>query len=158
MTAVIDPRPTSPLPRSANVRHRIRCRARRGGMVLIGRPMEFRRSLCKNICGGADMVQPVTETGLYWSSRGEVACPRHASRISVDRWQSEGWVPLPRSSQGYRGMQFQCQHCSPNRTALVHRAVTGTPWSDLADAALARSRARAWHVSPDPHESPDDGA
>jgi hypothetical protein len=104
------------------------------------------------------MVLPITETGLYWSIRGEVACPGHASRISHDRWQSEGWVPLPTSSQGYRGMQFQCQHCSPNRSALVHRAVTGTPWAEVSDAARAQLRSQSSYVGRGPHEPTDDAA
>ena len=99
---------------------------------------------------------PESPSGLYWSIRGEVACPDHASRISNDRWKSEGWVPLPTSSQGYRGMQFRCQHCSPGRTALVHRAVTGTLWSEVADAAWAESLAHSSLLSSDPHEPSDD--
>ena len=86
------------------------------------------------------MVLPVTETNLYWSIRGEVSCPTHASRVSDERWQSEGWAPLPRASQGFRGLQFQCQHCSPKRTALVHCRVERTPWSEIAESALASAR------------------
>jgi hypothetical protein len=104
------------------------------------------------------MVLPITATGLYWSIRGEVACSQHASRISEDRWQSEGWMPLPASSQGFRGLQFQCQHCAPDHTALVHRAVTGTPWSDIADAARARSTLQSSPFGADQPEPPDDAA
>ena len=63
---------------------------------------------------------PVSPTGLYWSIRGNVACAEHASDIVQTRWASEGWAPLPQTSQGFHGRKYQCEYCSPKRTALYH--------------------------------------
>ena len=67
---------------------------------------------------------PVSPTGLYWSIRGNVACAEHANNIEEARWDSEGWAPLPHTSQGLRGRTYQCEYCSPDRTAIYHQDVS----------------------------------
>jgi hypothetical protein len=57
-------------------------------------------------------MQPESLTGLYWSIRGEVACGVHGPDADDPRWTAEGWQPLPPSSQGARGINYQCQHCA----------------------------------------------
>ena len=51
----------------------------------------------------------MTETGLFWSRRGEVACSLHAPEQSSGRWTMEGWRPINHADLG-RGT-YQCQHC-----------------------------------------------
>jgi hypothetical protein len=63
---------------------------------------------------------PVSPTGLYWSIRGNVACAEHANDILQARWVSEGWAALPETSQGFHGRMYQCEFCSPKRTAIYH--------------------------------------
>ena len=65
------------------------------------------------------MSLPESPTGLYWSIRGHVACPHHAPQVEESRWACEGWLPIPSRSQGFRGMTYQCQSCSPDHTAVV---------------------------------------
>ena len=60
---------------------------------------------------------PASETGLYWSMRGEVACDNHAP--AEPRWTLEGWVPLPGAQQGRDGIRYLCQHCSLVGIAFV---------------------------------------
>ena len=66
------------------------------------------------------MLMPESPTGLYWSRRGQVACPHHASLVEEDRCTADGWVVLPLSSQGFHGRRYQCQYCSPDGTPIVH--------------------------------------
>jgi hypothetical protein len=63
---------------------------------------------------------PESQTGLYWSIRGHVACAHHAAEITASRWSSESWKFLPAISQGRHGQRYQCEYCSPEQTALVH--------------------------------------
>ena len=65
-------------------------------------------------------MQPESLTGLYWSIRGHVACGQHAPPVEDSRWGTEGWAPLPSSSQGVHSLRYQCQYCSPEHTALIH--------------------------------------
>jgi len=57
------------------------------------------------------------ESGLFWSMRGEVACPDHVP--AEPRWTAEGWVPLPVAQQGRDGITYLCQHCSAAGIAFV---------------------------------------
>jgi hypothetical protein len=40
-------------------------------------------------------MHPLSPTGLYWSTLGEVACATHAPSADDPRWATEDW---PRSS------------------------------------------------------------
>jgi hypothetical protein len=66
-------------------------------------------------------LRPDSPTGLYWSIHGSVLCPEHIKDLEEGRWISEGWEPLPRSSQGAEGHHYQCQRCSRDGTALAPR-------------------------------------
>jgi hypothetical protein len=66
------------------------------------------------------MTLPPSPTGFYWSVRGHVACLEHVARLTEAQWIAERWEPLPASSQGHGGNRYQCQYCSPERTAVVH--------------------------------------
>ncbi len=68
---------------------------------------------------------PTFSTGLYWSTRGHVACADHAAQIVNSRWAAEGWSPMPPSSQGFRGIRYKCDYCSPQRTVFAEP--TGSP-------------------------------
>jgi CheY-like chemotaxis protein len=46
---------------------------------------------------------------LFWSRKGEIACPAHAPSQRSDRWDIEGWQPMP--DFGVRMARYQCQHC-----------------------------------------------
>jgi hypothetical protein len=65
-----------------------------------------------------------SDTGLYWSIRGAVLCADHVRDIDADKWQSDGWSPLPESSQGPE-RRYQCQRCSRDGTALASRRLFG---------------------------------
>jgi hypothetical protein len=69
-------------------------------------------------------VRAHTSTGLYWSIRGHVACSEHAKQILDPEWVSERWAPLPLSSQGFHGRTYQCETCSPSKTAIKHAEIT----------------------------------
>lgn len=60
-------------------------------------------------------------TGLYWSTRGHIVCRDHADEILDSRWAAEGWSVLPASSQGFRGMRYQCEKCAPDNRVIVRR-------------------------------------
>jgi hypothetical protein len=49
--------------------------------------------------------------GLYWSTRGEIACAKHAPERDSERWVQEEW----REITALRGAtpEYQCQHCYP---------------------------------------------
>jgi len=58
-------------------------------------------------------------TGLYWSLRGEVACPAHVPQADDPRWEQEQWTPLPEMYEYVRATRYRCQHCAPEGTPLV---------------------------------------
>lgn len=60
-------------------------------------------------------------TRLYWSIRGEVACVTHSPEPDDPRWFIEGWQLMPSSSADSKPSRYQCQHCSPDGRAIVHR-------------------------------------
>ena len=62
---------------------------------------------------------PLSATGLYWSVLGHVACADHAAAIPSPRWRAEAWTPVPTSSQGFRGLRYECEYCSPQHTAVT---------------------------------------
>lgn len=64
-------------------------------------------------------MPPRSPTGLFWSLRGAVLCARHATEVDREAWLEERWEPLPPTSQGFHGAQYQCQKCSPDGTALI---------------------------------------
>ena len=49
-----------------------------------------------------------TPCDLFWSRRGEVACPEHAPQQGSTRWTTENWQPLHAPG---RRLRYQCQHC-----------------------------------------------
>jgi CheY-like chemotaxis protein len=46
---------------------------------------------------------------LFWSRKGEIACSTHAPLRPSERWDVEGWQPMP--DFGVRMARYQCQHC-----------------------------------------------
>ena len=51
----------------------------------------------------------MTDTRLFWSKKGEVACAAHAPAPDSDRWTTEGWRPILEADG--RRVTYQCQHC-----------------------------------------------
>src|SRR6185295_19535879 len=45
---------------------------------------------------------------LYWSRRGEVACPDCAPIADFQRWTNDGWKPLTAQRNN---VKYQCQYC-----------------------------------------------
>ena len=64
-------------------------------------------------------MRPPTPTGLYWSVYGEVACETHAPESDDERWDVEGWQPIPVSSGRFRGSRYQCQHCAASGRSVA---------------------------------------
>ena len=62
---------------------------------------------------------PLSATGLYWSVNGHVACAEHAAVIPGSSWVAEAWAPVPPSSQGFGGLRYECEYCSPQHTAVT---------------------------------------
>jgi hypothetical protein len=74
-------------------------------------------------------MQPESQTGLFWSVPGEVACHEHAPDMFDQRWTTEGWQPLPQPSQGLHRIQYQCQHCAATgevKEAVRHKDIRMT--------------------------------
>jgi hypothetical protein len=67
-----------------------------------------------------------TLSHLYWSARGTVLCTEHVRDLDAVRWRVELWAPIPESSQGRRGIWYQCQRCSPDGVA-IRKLRTPTP-------------------------------
>jgi hypothetical protein len=65
-------------------------------------------------------MRPASPTGLYWSVNGEVACEAHAPESDDQRWDDEGWQPIPASAGRFRGPRYQCQHCVASGRSVVH--------------------------------------
>ncbi len=65
-------------------------------------------------------MRPDSPTGLYWSNRGSVLCRDHAFELSDAEWDDDRWQPMPPSSQGFRGVRYQCQVCAHDRAAIIH--------------------------------------
>jgi len=63
---------------------------------------------------------------LYWSRRGEVACPDHAPSRLDPRWADDGWQQIPEA--GGRRITYQCQHCGQG---AIHRPSREVPRSPL---------------------------
>src|ERR1700745_3348697 len=64
-------------------------------------------------------VRPESPTGLYWSIPGNVRCAEHLNDMDDHQWESEHWQPLPVSSQGLNGRNYQCQRCAADGTPLA---------------------------------------
>ena len=81
-----------------------------------------------------------SSASLYWSIRGEVACPKHVPDSDDPRWVAEGWAPIPISSVHLKGLRYQCQHCAVDGRALIHLHVGPRHWRSTPDLlASARS-------------------
>jgi hypothetical protein len=65
-------------------------------------------------------MRPESPSGLYWSDKGEIACADHAPHINDPRWISHRWKVLS-AVLGHHGMLYQCQHCSPSGTPILHK-------------------------------------
>jgi len=60
---------------------------------------------------------PTSPTGLYWNTRGNIHCERHARQLESSRWEVEGWAPIPEAEEPQqRG--YQCQKCSPDGNSI----------------------------------------
>lgn len=60
---------------------------------------------------------------LFWSRRGEIACPMHSPAAGSPRWIDEAWAAVPLQINAHR-IPYQCQHCS-GRSPLQHRSAQG---------------------------------
>jgi len=58
---------------------------------------------------------PPSPTGLYWNTRGNIRCEPHAQETDRDRWEAEGWQPIPEHEQPQR-RQYQCQRVARKET------------------------------------------
>jgi hypothetical protein len=65
---------------------------------------------------------------LFWSKRGHVACGSHAPDNHSERWQTEGWCPIPEIANGRHGLIYQCPHCAPD--GRPHRHIHGSQRAD----------------------------
>jgi hypothetical protein len=74
--------------------------------------------------GGRVTMRPVSPTGLYWSTDGEVACVNHAPEADSPRWYIEAWVPIKVLSGNVHGTRYKykCQHCAPDGLAVEREA------------------------------------
>ena len=61
---------------------------------------------------------PESLTGLYWSIRGQIRCETHVREIDGQRWDAEGWSPIPESEEPKK-RRYQCQRCSPDGNAIA---------------------------------------
>lgn len=59
----------------------------------------------------------VSQIGLSWSRKGEVACHEHAPHPSSERWVADGWRAIA-PAENPRG-RYQCGQCS--RSAIRHQ-------------------------------------
>jgi hypothetical protein len=76
--------------------------------------------------GGTDdpataAVDALNALALYWSIRGEVACPAHVPPFRSERWSRERWAEVPPAVRTRHGIGYQCQHCAESKTPIVHR-------------------------------------
>jgi CheY-like chemotaxis protein len=65
----------------------------------------------------------MSDTHLFWSKRGEIACERHAPAEQSTRWVNEGWQQLPRLEG--RRITYQCQHCAKRAILRIRRRPAG---------------------------------
>jgi len=70
---------------------------------------------------------------LFWSKRGDVACRSHAPSFHSERWQAEGWCPIPAPARRRHGLEYQCPHCAPD--GRPHRHVSREHSDDIAPSA-----------------------
>jgi CheY-like chemotaxis protein len=72
----------------------------------------------------ASLASVASGSDLYWSRRGEIACPTHAPLAGSARWVEEAWAAVPYQIHARR-IPYQCQHCS-GRSPLQHRDALGS--------------------------------
>jgi two-component system chemotaxis response regulator CheY len=65
-----------------------------------------------------------SRVNLFWSRRGEIACPMHAPVAGSARWIEEAWAAVPLQNNSHR-IPYQCQYCS-GRSPLQHRYAQGS--------------------------------
>jgi len=58
-----------------------------------------------------------SSTGLYWNTRGNIRCETHARELERQKWDAEGWAPIPDTEEPQK-RQYQCQRCSPDGNAI----------------------------------------
>ena len=56
----------------------------------------------------------MSDSFLFWSRKGEVACVKHVPDAASARWHAEGWREI--AAKDHRCVRYQCQHCE--RTPL----------------------------------------
>jgi len=56
---------------------------------------------------------------LFWSRKGEIACPQHAPASDATQWIDEGWQQIPIVAG--RRVKYQCQFCG--QRAIQHQGV-----------------------------------
>jgi hypothetical protein len=72
---------------------------------------------------------------LFWSKRGEVACPSHAPDFHSERWQAESWCAIPESASRRHGLEYQCPRYAPDGRSHRHIHVAGRDPDDIARSA-----------------------
>ena len=77
------------------------------------------------------LTRPESSSGLYWSKRGEIACPQHAPEAADRRWAAEGWQPL-KPPQQFKEWRYACVHC---HGTLFNRHRPATAAKQQPDAA-----------------------
>ena len=60
---------------------------------------------------------PTSATGLYWNTRGNIRCEFHVRELEIDRWQLEGWQPVPEHEEPAQ-RHYQCQRCSADGNSI----------------------------------------
>ena len=93
-------------------------------------------------------MHPVSPTGLYWSTRGDVACDEHAPDVCDPRWNAETWKPLIPVHPTKRPM-YCCQDC--NGGPLVHRRRGAYGTATLYASVDKGNRAQPSPEDPDKH-------
>lgn len=81
---------------------------------------------------------------LFWSKRGDVGCRSHAPDPRSERWQAEGWCPIPESANRHHRLEYQCPRCAPDGRSYRHNHVVTpmqTTLRDRPDDVRTRTRA-----------------
>jgi CheY-like chemotaxis protein len=77
-------------------------------------------AVVEHVCSPKPIESKVaSNVNLFWSRRGEIACPMHAPVAGSPRWIEEAWAAVPSQIDSHR-IPYQCQHCSGS-SPLQHR-------------------------------------
>jgi hypothetical protein len=76
-----------------------------------------------------------TSDTLFWSKRGDIACPVHAPDPASDRWRLEAWRSIPDQANGRHGLAYQCPRCAPDGRRHRHIHAAERKANDFARSA-----------------------